>query len=505
MSPAAGNISLIEQYAPICRTERGRNASLKLAVSKGTTLLAYPSFNNILLRDVNDVLMRSIVFDGHGYTTTCAAVSPNGLYCCSGDVTGKIIVWALYSSSDDSASTGRGASYTFSYTDKVIVYEGELLSGAVREIEWSSDNQRILVAGEGRGGEMCKCIMWDSGNSVGNFAGISKSVVTADFRQNRPFRIVTGDEDCKVSFFEGPPFKFKASSDIHSNFVNCVRFSPEGNFIVTSSSDKKIAVFDGKNFDQLAVVTNAHEGSIFGVCFVSNDTFATVSADKNVKIWRISEQPEKTEVTLISTKSTSETGINAMQLGCASICSADREPGQPFVTVSLSGFINMFEVDNESAGPSRVVKGHAKAIKALAWCGQHKILFTGDVAGRVCLWRMGLGNAGVMEGPQHPEGGIHISMWERESAGTSVLVSTGLDNVIRLTSVTDIRSRSEDQKVLQFSDDDGNISKIPMNPQAISPCPQTGVLLCVTTSEILCIKDCQVWLCACSVFALIDI
>jgi hypothetical protein len=51
--------------------------------------------------------------------------------------------------------------------------------------------------------------MWDSGNPVGSFDGIAKRCNSIDFKPTRPFRIVTGAEDFKVNFYEGPPFKFQ--------------------------------------------------------------------------------------------------------------------------------------------------------------------------------------------------------------------------------------------------------------------------------------------------------
>jgi WD40 repeat protein len=71
--------------------------------------------------------------------------------------------------------------------------------------------------------------MWDSGNPVGEFDGIAKRCRTCDFKPSRPFRTVTGAEDFKVNVYEGPPFKFKQSSKQHTNYVNCVRYAPDGN------------------------------------------------------------------------------------------------------------------------------------------------------------------------------------------------------------------------------------------------------------------------------------
>ena len=51
--------------------------------------------------------------------------------------------------------------------------------------------------------------LWDSGSSVGDIAGHSKSINSVDIRQKRPYRLVTASEDSCATFSEGPPFKFK--------------------------------------------------------------------------------------------------------------------------------------------------------------------------------------------------------------------------------------------------------------------------------------------------------
>lgn len=42
-----------------------------------------------------------------------------------------------------------------------------------------------------------------------------------------------------MNTYEGPPFKIKHASKAHSNFANCVRFSPDGERFVSVGSDSK--------------------------------------------------------------------------------------------------------------------------------------------------------------------------------------------------------------------------------------------------------------------------
>lgn len=51
----------------------------------------------------------------------------------------------------------------------------------------------------------------------------------------------------------------------HSNFVNCVRYSPDGSKFLSVSSDKKGIIYDGKSGDKIGELSSegAHTGSIY--------------------------------------------------------------------------------------------------------------------------------------------------------------------------------------------------------------------------------------------------
>ena len=66
-------------------------------------------------------------------------------------------------------------------------------------------------------------------------------MLSVDYRTARPFKIMTASEDMRTLFFKGPPFSMDHSNkDQHSNFVNVVRFSPDGSRIATVGSDYKV-------------------------------------------------------------------------------------------------------------------------------------------------------------------------------------------------------------------------------------------------------------------------
>lgn len=70
---------------------------------------------------------------------------------------------------------------------------------------------------------------------------MTRPINSVDFKPSRPFRAVTGNEDNSVSFFEGPPFKWKTNIASHDKFVHVVRYSPDGERFASASADGRVS------------------------------------------------------------------------------------------------------------------------------------------------------------------------------------------------------------------------------------------------------------------------
>lgn len=76
---------------------------------------------------------------------------------------------------------------------------------------------------------------------MGELNGHGKRVTSCAYRPCRPFRIMTASEDTRTVFYTGPPFVLgHSNNDQHSNWVNAVRYAPDGGHIVSVGSDKKV-------------------------------------------------------------------------------------------------------------------------------------------------------------------------------------------------------------------------------------------------------------------------
>ncbi|XP_054781713.1 actin-interacting protein 1-2 [Prosopis cineraria] len=386
---------LVETYACMPSTERGRG--ILISGDSKSNSIVYTNGRSVVLMNLDNPLQVS-VYGEHAYPATVARYSPNGEWIASADVSGTVRIWGTRN-------------------DFVLKKEFKVLSGRIDDLQWSPDGLRIVACGEGKGKSLVRAFMWDSGTNVGEFDGHSKRVLSCSYKPTRPFRIVTCGEDFLVNFYEGPPFRFKQSHRDHSNFVNCVRYSPDGSKFLSVSSDKKGIIYDGKSGEKIGELSSdsAHTGSIYAVSWSPDGKqVLTVSADKSAKVWDISDDNiGKVKKTLTSHSSG---GIEDMLVGCLWL--NDR-----IVTVSLGGVISIFLVRDLDKAPT-TLSGHMKNVSSLTTLRSNpRMLLSGSYDGIIFKWSQGIGYSGKLQRKENSQ----IKFF---AAAEEEIVTSGFDNKI---------------------------------------------------------------------------
>ena len=131
------SISLQSTVPPQPATER--NFTVHLSYDETTNAVAYPCGKSAFIRPLGDS-QPVIQFTGHGTANvTVVRFSPikGSQYLCSGDESGKVIVWGWSQEKDGSIET-------------TIKSEFHVLAGSVRDISWDFEGKRLCVVGDGR-------------------------------------------------------------------------------------------------------------------------------------------------------------------------------------------------------------------------------------------------------------------------------------------------------------------------------------------------------------------
>lgn len=390
-------------FATLPRTQRGVPLVLG-GDPKGKTFL-YPNGNSIIIRDIDNPAL-SDIYTEHSTLTTVAKYSPSGFYICSADQGGRIRIWDT------------------TQKEHILKAEYQPFAGNIKDLAWSADSQRIVVVGEGRE-RFGHVIMMETGTSVGEIAGHSKTINSVDFRPCRPFRIVTGSEDNFVQLYEGPPFKFKTQLDDHSRFVQSVRYSPDGALFATAGFDGKMFLYNANDYSKVGEFgeggkANAHGGGIYAVAWSPDGKqLLSASGDKTCKVWDVETRKSVVDFPMGG-------DVLDQQVSCL-------WQGSHLLSVSLSGFINYLDLAGDPSKPLRVVKGHNRTITALAvnTASEEKRLYTGSCDGYLTSWNPAtgehdrvVGNGGKVQGHANQISGLVFD-------GTSKLYSVGFDDFAR--------------------------------------------------------------------------
>jgi len=303
-----------------------------------------------------------------------------------------------------------------------------VISGPILDLQWSDDSKRIIAVGEGRE-KYAVAFMWDTGASVGDLSGHQKTIMSCDIKQTRPYRVATGGEDLTVNWFEGPPFKFHHSMKDHTRFVNCVRFSPDGNLLVTVGSDKTGFLYDGKTGEKLKELstTNGHTAGIYSASWSKDSKqILTASADKTAKIFNADNGSVTTTFNVFDKPGTDDQLLGSLW------------QGDVMAVVALSSDIILLDPTSPNK-PKKVIKGHNKFIGTIAY--DQGCFYTSDFTARIIGWNAE--NADTFE----IQGNGHNNMINRILVQGDKLVTSALDDSIRFTSIKD---RSYGNEAISF-------------------------------------------------------
>eukprot|EP01087_Luapelamoeba_hula_P020122 TRINITY_DN679_c0_g1_i1.p1 TRINITY_DN679_c0_g1~~TRINITY_DN679_c0_g1_i1.p1 ORF type:complete len:670 (+),score=128.35 TRINITY_DN679_c0_g1_i1:79-2088(+) len=396
----ANNVKLRKHFfAPLPAVARGKPTLIGGSPSS-VNQVVYCLGNDVILRSLDNPL-EAEMYTEHARPTTVARYSPDGKFVASADNTGTVRVWHTE---------------VIQGTINKLKLEKRALGGAVADIAWTADSKVLLVVGTGKE-KMGDFFEIDSGAARGTVTGHAKAITSCDFRPTKPFKAVTGSEDFAVSFFEGPPFKWVSSHSEQTNFINCVRYSPDGRLFLSVAQDKTGIFFDGETGTKRSALetgNNGHKGGIYCCSWSPDGTqVLTSSGDKTVKIWDVESGRAVTTFTF-------GTAVEDMQVGCL-------WQGTHLVSLALSGHLNYLDASSPSR-PRSIVKGHNKSIESVAYHRGSNSIYTGSYDSVVTRWNAETGTMDQVGGDGHKNSVIRMRFQGDD------LFTVSMDDTLRVTS-----------------------------------------------------------------------
>ena len=417
-------------------TQRGQASHL--AYDAVNDRLAYANGKSVIVRPADfKSNFPIVVFSKHIHPVTAVKFSPSGFYIASGDASGQIKIWdsAPKKSKDDNDV----------FEAPVIKSEFHILSGPIKSIAWDSDNSRIIAVGQGKE-KFGHAFTWDSGNSIGDIQGHSSTINAVDIKPQRPYRAATVGDDFALVFFQGPPFKFdKSLRGNHSNVARDVKFSPNGDHLVSVGSDRTICFYQGKTGEFVKKIELAHEGGIFAVAwFPDSEHFVTASADGSLKKWtKEGKEVQKYEVE-------KKPSVLNQQVGLVI--------GKEYIiSLSVSGDLNYFS--NDGVELIKVIKGHQHPITKIVVEGSD--LYSGSSDG--VFLKQGLSDCNILPEP--------LKFGTEQEQHTNYLVDIVPDEGVQYTVGWDDSLKKWETGAVQKS------VKLPGQPKQLLKIPSSGLVV----------------------------
>ena len=198
-------------------------------------------------------------------------------------------------------------------TGALIKRHEKALFGPIRDVCWSFDGAKVLLAGEGRE-QFAKCVDAKMGTAVKDLSGATQACTTVcGSRKGKPHRVITGSEDFRVRFYTGgPPFQLeqreraKRRTHTHEKYINEVRMSRDDKYVLSAAGDG-IGVWDVETLEMVGDEGRvaAKDGSTYGVAWLDDDEdeenntiyrFVSSGADKMVKLWKVKDVVRERQV-----------------------------------------------------------------------------------------------------------------------------------------------------------------------------------------------------------------
>ena len=84
-----------------------------------------------------------------------------------------------------------------------------MLNGAVSDLSWTDDHQKIVAVGAG--GKRAAAVNIEMNNQAGELIGHNATLLCCDVKNPKPYKLIVSGEDKEIQIYKGIPFKLEKS------------------------------------------------------------------------------------------------------------------------------------------------------------------------------------------------------------------------------------------------------------------------------------------------------
>ncbi|XP_061575002.1 coatomer subunit beta'-like [Cololabis saira] len=185
--------------------------------------------------------------------------------------------------------------------------------------------------------------------------------------------IITGADDMQIRVFNYNTLERVYMFEAHSDYIRCIAVHPSQPFILTSSDDMLIKLWD---WDRKWICNQVFEGHSHYVMQIvinpkDNNQFASASLDRTIKVWQLgSKMPN-------FTLEGHEKGVNCVDYYCGG--------DKPYLISGADDhLVKIWDYQNKTC--VQTLEGHAQNVTCVSFHPELPIILTGSEDGTVRVW-----------------------------------------------------------------------------------------------------------------------
>jgi coatomer subunit beta' len=185
--------------------------------------------------------------------------------------------------------------------------------------------------------------------------------------------VVTGSDDMIVRIFNYNTLEKSHSFEAHTDYIRSIAVHPTHPYILTSSDDMSIKLWDWEKKWHCSQVFDGHTHYVMMIVLNPKDhnQFASASLDRTIKVWQLGSPTPN------FTLEGHEKGIN-----CVDYFQGGDKPY--LISGADDRLVKVWDYQNKAC--VQTLEGHAQNVTAVAFHSELPILMTGSEDGTVRVW-----------------------------------------------------------------------------------------------------------------------